>query len=180
MPHITLNLKSVTALSVPLLLLTACGSTPASLSETSSATANLDKSAMSVLHVASVIDDREEGAVLTDLLGREMEGVDLMSWLETSLEKRGVSLAETAPSDDMCSVDLSLKRAIVTAKKGTSKQSNLVFSVKPAGDSDAERKIIRGTDASMNWANTSGETNRALGKALDNALNKLSEHCDTI
>lgn len=171
--------KGAVVLTAPLLILSACASNPAALSSASKATTNLDKTAMTKLHIASLMDDREEGAVLTDLLGRKMEGTNLMDWLESSLDQRGVFYGGTAPEGNSCSVDMAIKRALISAPKGSSKQANLVFSVVPAGEIGAQRKIIRGTAVGVNWASTSGETNRILGNALDDALNNLAEHCDS-
>lgn len=156
----------------------ACATEPATLSSQAAFSAKTSKiGKIENVNVAKLEDRRSKGAVLTDIYGRPMSGVDFTEWLENSLTSRGLTIGpvdEAAP--DVCNIDLALRRAEIGAQ-ATSKMSSVVFTARKTGSEDDEQ-VFRGRHSNMNWASTSGETNGMLSRALDDALIGVVGLCD--
>ncbi|MDG1824915.1 MAG: hypothetical protein P8H62_01485 [Henriciella sp.] len=179
MRHLTLikAAKKIAALAC-VIGLVACVTEPASLSSQASISAKTSKiGQVENVNISTLEDRRSKGAVLTDMYGRPMSGVDFIEWLENSLTSRGFTIEpmdEAAP--EMCNIDLALRRAEIGAQ-ATSKMSSVVFSARKTGSEDDEQ-VFRGRHSNMNWASTSGETNGMLSRALDDALLGVIGLCD--
>jgi hypothetical protein len=128
------------------------------------------------LHVGPLQDRRTDSQSLGEIGGRPVRAVDVMGWVRSgllSLDRDGaITLVEPAGKGDLdISADL-LKSYVMSMP--TSKVADIVLAVHFARDGEkTEDRIYRGSDQSMNWATGEGETQRALNRALADALTQI-------
>lgn len=166
-----------TKLCVPVLMLglAACATNPAVLEETAVASKIAPIDSAANIYVRSVTDNRSKDSKMTDMYGREMSGTDLIKWLENSLPEFGIIMADAErPENVACDVEIELRRAGISSAN-TTKFATIVLGVRDTETS--EYNLYRGSETSVNWAGGKGETNSALSRALNNAVNKLAEDC---
>ncbi|MEZ5998652.1 MAG: hypothetical protein R3B98_08160 [Hyphomonas sp.] len=139
-----------------------------------------------LIEVVRLTDRREKDAALADLNNRPMDGVDVMTWVQNSLEEIGARVAltepatiasEAVPDDGACTVEIDLRRVSINPV-GTSMTSAVVLGVQRT-DAALPYKALRGQVTRMNWASREGETNSALHEAISRAMEQLEGYCAT-
>ncbi len=158
--------------SVCVLALTACAVGPRTLKSGASATSLSPK--VNNVAIESMIDRRGKDAQISDITGKAMQGADIMGWLSESLARRGLVVGARAKESQVCKLDLELRKAEIGGV-ATSKTASVVIGARNTETQDY--KILRGQDATVNWMGGNGETNAALGRALDKALEKIETAC---
>lgn len=163
-------------------LLSACTSKPVVLSYSEPVAVTRKRSTPDVkIFVRSVTDRRERNAILTDVTGRVVEGTDLIEWSRSNLIKWGMTVAgidgEGPPVSDefVCEIDVELRKAELNSFS-TTKMSTIVLGV-PVSSLGDKYRVFRGSDSTMNWANSSDEMNNALERAMSSASNQIIEAC---
>lgn len=167
--------QSLCALSV--ILLTACASSPATLSVDDERPEVKAADRIENIVVTKIEDKRERSSEITDMQNRAMSDADVLEWVAQGFIDGGIEVSEKASevsSEDMCLVEVDLRRAFVSAAN-TAKSGNIVLSVRVNGASD--EALIRGSDTTMNWWGSSGESNAALKRALDDAVSQVPALC---
>lgn len=122
------------------------------------------------IHFANVTDARSDTQSMGTMGTRAVLISDSVAWLRSGL----LSLSrdprlQIADDSSALVLNVELIKAYEESKT-TDRASNVVIGViYPAG----EKKFYRGSDASLNWSNSSGETQSGLDSALAGALQEL-------
>lgn len=174
------------------LTLGACTSGPVHLNAFAAAEAGTGDSkslspATCGIYLEKVDDLRSDKQDMGNIAGNPVSAADMIGWVKSSvsqLRRDGYRIDDQRASGDDLTIDVELLKAYMLSIT-TSKSAVLVVRViyKRADATVLTSRVYRGTDTSMDWAGTEGETNSAFQRAAAQVLSivqpDMHDYCIT-